>query len=77
LIARRGVSEHVIRQRIERGIAEGDVPKNEDAAKLATYLATLLHGMAVEAASGATEQQLNGIVDIVMRSWPEVSAQAA
>jgi AcrR family transcriptional regulator len=70
LISRRAAGEAALRQRFERAIADGDLPADADPGDLARYLATVIHGMAVQAAGGATRQELRRVVDIALRAWP-------
>src|ERR1700738_4798674 len=42
------------RERFERAVQDGDLPAGADCATLARYTATVLNGLAVQAASGAT-----------------------
>jgi AcrR family transcriptional regulator len=70
LSRRRAGAEALVRRRFERAIDEGDLPRNIDAAKLARYIVTVIWGMSVQAAGGATRAQLNDIADLAMRSWP-------
>jgi AcrR family transcriptional regulator len=72
LMARRARGEQDLRQRFERAIAEGDLPKDSDAADLARYLSAILQGMAVQAAGGTSRAQLRKIAEITLRSWPPV-----
>jgi AcrR family transcriptional regulator len=72
LMARRARGERDLRQRFERGVAEGDLPKETDAADLARYLSAILQGMAVQAAGDTTRAQLRKIAEITLRSWPPV-----
>jgi AcrR family transcriptional regulator len=72
LMARRARGEQDLRQRFERGVAEGDLPKETDAADLARYLSAILQGMAVQAAGDTTRAQLRKIAEITLRSWPPV-----
>jgi AcrR family transcriptional regulator len=71
LAARRLAAETAIRERLERAQAEGDLPSPSDPADLARYLATIIHGMAVQAASGAGREELARIAQTAMRAWPE------
>jgi AcrR family transcriptional regulator len=57
--------------RIGRGIAEGDVPAEVDAAALAAFVTATLHGMAVQARDGAPRATLDAIVDRALTAWPE------
>src|SRR5437899_3082168 len=51
---RRATSEVALRRRLQRAKREGDLPKNSDPAELARYVMTVLQGMAVQGADGAT-----------------------
>ncbi len=70
LIARRKNGEAAIRRRLQRAKAEGDLPGDADPAGLALYIATIVRGMAVEAAGGATRRELRRVVQTAMRAWP-------
>jgi AcrR family transcriptional regulator len=59
-----------LRERFERAVREGDLPAGTDCATLARYIATVLNGLAVQAASGATEKELRQVAAIAMRAWP-------
>ena len=59
-----------LRERFERAAQEGDLPAGADCATLARYVATVLNGLAVQAASGATEQELRLVSAAAMRAWP-------
>jgi AcrR family transcriptional regulator len=59
-----------LRERFERAVHEGDLPAGTDCATLARYVATVLNGLAVQAASGATEKELRGVAAVAMRAWP-------
>jgi AcrR family transcriptional regulator len=59
------------RERFERAVREGDLPAGTDCATLARYIATVLNGLAVQAASGATEKELRQVAAMAMRAWPE------
>jgi AcrR family transcriptional regulator len=58
------------RQRFERAVQDGDLPAGTDCATLARYVATVLNGLAVQAASGATEKELRQVAALAMRAWP-------
>jgi AcrR family transcriptional regulator len=59
-----------LRERFERAVREHDLPADTDCAALARYVATVLNGLAVQAASGATEAELRQVVALAMRAWP-------
>lgn len=72
LAARRAKTEEDLRDRLSRSIAEGDLPSSTDAGDLARYVSAILQGMAVQAAGGASRDQLRKLADMAMRSWPPV-----
>jgi AcrR family transcriptional regulator len=59
-----------LRVRFERAVQDGDLPEGTDCATLAWYIATVLNGLAVQAASGATEKELRLVSAMAMRAWP-------
>lgn len=71
LIARRATGEAAVRERFARAAAEGDLPTGTDAADLARYVMAVMHGMAVQSAGGASREELQGVIDLSMRAWPQ------
>jgi AcrR family transcriptional regulator len=59
-----------LRERFERAVWDGDLPAGTDCATLARYTATVLNGLAVQAASGATEKELRLVSALAMKAWP-------
>jgi len=53
LAKQRAQGELELRQRFDRAVAEGDLPRDVDAADLARFVSTVSHGLAVQAAGGA------------------------
>lgn len=70
LTARRCASEAELRVRLERAKSEGDLPPDSDPEALARYIATLLQGMSVQAAGGASRKELLAVTDLALKSWP-------
>jgi AcrR family transcriptional regulator len=70
LIARRAAGEAIIRERLERAKSEGDLPPASDPVNLARFLATVIQGMAVQAAGGAGPAELRGIARSALNAWP-------
>ena len=70
LIAHRANNEGRLRDRLLRAREEGDLPVDACAGQLARYVMTVSNGMAVQAAAGATRQQLREVVALVLRGWP-------
>ncbi len=71
LSRRRAGAETALRGRFERAVTEGDLPSDVDPAKLAHYVITVLWGMSVQAAGGATRAQLRDTGEMALRAWPE------
>jgi AcrR family transcriptional regulator len=70
LVKRRAASEAALRERFERAVSEGDLPPGSDPADLARYVATLMHGMAVQAAGGTARDELLRVAAMAIRAWP-------
>src|ERR1700758_2518921 len=70
LSSRRAGGEALIRKRLKRAKREGDLPSNVDAIALARFVATVMYGMAVQAAGGAAPKELRAIVDTALGAWP-------
>jgi AcrR family transcriptional regulator len=66
---RRG-AQLALQRRLERAIIERDLPEQTNAEKLARYLITVLWGMSVQAAGGATRQELQEIAATALENWP-------
>ncbi len=70
LCARRSAGEAQLRERFETAKSEGDLPEDADPATLARYVSTVLQGMSVQAAGGASRDDLLAVADMVLKSWP-------
>jgi len=73
LIDRLAAAEVRLRARFERARDEGDLPPDLLPEQVAKLVTTTSNGIAVQAAAGATREQLQGVVDMVLRSFPSVS----
>lgn len=56
-------------QRLDRGIADGELPKGIDRRAIATFYATVQHGMSIQARDGASRKALLTVVDCAMAAW--------
>ena len=72
LASRRAAGVAALRRRFQRAINEGDLPASADASGLARFVATVTHGLAVQAASGASRKELLCVTDMFLRMWPPV-----
>jgi AcrR family transcriptional regulator len=70
LAERRNKSVAMIRERLQRAKREGDLPKDADPASLARFVATVIHGMAVQAVSGVSRAELRRVAATALQAWP-------
>ncbi len=66
----RGKAEKALRDRIKRGIEDGELPANTDAAALAAFYVSITQGMSMQAQDGAKRERLFEIAANAMRAWP-------
>lgn len=67
LALRRAAAETAVMQRLRMSIAAGELPADTCAEDLARFLITVIWGMSVQAAGGATREQLQSIAAITTR----------
>ena len=70
LTALRAAGEALLRRRLQRAKADGDLANGASPADLARYAATVVHGISVQAAGGATRRELRRVADLALRAWP-------
>ncbi|WP_212758078.1 TetR/AcrR family transcriptional regulator [Usitatibacter palustris] len=73
LATKRTEARENMKERIKRGIKDGDVPVGTDASELADFYTTILGGMAQQARDGATTRTLHAVVDRAMTLFPSKS----
>ncbi len=56
-------------QRIRRGAESGDIPENTDIQALGDYVATLLHGISVQARDGVSRDRLLAMTEVAMHTF--------
>lgn len=69
LADRRRHLRDLLRERLARGLAEGELPAGTDAARLADFYITVLHGLSIQARDGVPRAALLGVVDCAMSAW--------
>jgi AcrR family transcriptional regulator len=77
--ANRGIADYLhdmrqerlklIRQRLQRGVREGDLPGGVDLTALAFFYITVMDGLAMQARDGASRKALMNVVDGAMAAW--------
>ncbi|MDQ0363442.1 TetR/AcrR family transcriptional regulator [Catenuloplanes indicus] len=60
----------LLRERFQRALDDGDLPAGSDPALIARYVMTVANGIAVQAAGGATHEELREVVTAALRHWP-------
>jgi AcrR family transcriptional regulator len=70
LNSRRAAIEAALRDRFDRAKSEKDLPPGADPADLARYVMTVIQGMAVQAAGGASRDDLRRVAETALRAWP-------
>jgi AcrR family transcriptional regulator len=69
LLQLRRLAPEAIRQRLERGVADGDLPPTLDLDPIVSFYATVLYGLAVRARDGAEDASLMAAVGGAMAAW--------
>lgn len=67
---RRAKMESLLRERFEKARDDGDLPRSVEPASLAKYVATVSHGIAVQAAGGAGKEDLCRVASLALRAIP-------
>lgn len=62
--------ETSLREKIKRGIKDGNLPTGTDASVLAAHTVAVIQGMSTLARDGATRASLLKVADIAMQCWP-------
>jgi AcrR family transcriptional regulator len=70
--ARQSAPECIVR-RLSQAVAEGEVPPGADLRAIASFYATLAHGLAIRAADGAPRAELMAAVDGAMAAWTTIT----
>lgn len=69
LTARRAEGETILRDRLEQDRAKGALPPDLDPTDYARYIMTVLEGMSVRAAGGASRNELRKVADVALWTW--------
>src|SRR4051812_27254982 len=69
LSRRRAAAETALRRRFERAVAEGELSGADDADRLAGFLMTVIWGMSVQAAGGASRADLERAAKTAIMCW--------
>lgn len=65
----RARTKTVIKGRLDRAVAEGELPASADTDRTAAFYATFLNGASLQARDGAGRADLHGLVELAMAVW--------
>ena len=68
---RRAAVEAAVCRRFEQAVADGELASRADAERLASFLMTVIWGLSVQAAGGASRSDLRRAATTAMACWPE------
>ena len=74
LARHRAEKEGMLRERFEAARKSGDLAKTSNPAALARYLGAIANGICVQAAAGATANELREVAAIALAGWPGAKA---
>jgi AcrR family transcriptional regulator len=69
LRASRAGNVAALRERLERAVAEGELPADLDCEAIATFYATVQQGMSIQARDGASRATLLSVADCALAAW--------
>lgn len=67
----RAAAAIAVQKRFERAIEDGDLDSDTSAGRLANFVITVIWGMSVQAAGGATRAQLQDVAETALQAWPK------
>jgi AcrR family transcriptional regulator len=74
LRASRAGNVAALRDRLERAVAEGELPESVDGEAVATFYATVQQGMSIQARDGASRETLLAVADCAMAAWETLTS---
>lgn len=71
---RRADNVVILEARLERAVAEGELPYGTDCHGIAQYFAAVQHGMSIQARDGASRETLLRIAECAMAGWERLTS---
>ncbi len=65
----RGIVGDRLRERLERAVAEGEIPPSADTHALARFVQSVQHGMSILARDGVSRAELDAVAEVAMAGW--------
>jgi AcrR family transcriptional regulator len=63
-----------LKERLDRGVAAGELPRDVDSGAVALFYATVQQGMSIQARDGASRDMLHAIADGAMAAWDRLTS---
>jgi AcrR family transcriptional regulator len=73
----RAMAKARLRERIQRGVQEGDVAPDTDVNALTDFYSAVINGMSLQAREGASRKAVLAMVETAMRAWPPEAKRPA
>ena len=67
--------QKIFLQRLQRGVAEGDMPAGVNLMALAAFYIAVVDGLSIQARDGASRKSLRATVDCAMAAWDPLVSQ--
>lgn len=77
LAQRRKEIQAALEERLERGIAEGDVPPHANVKAMAAFFMTVMQGLSLRARDGASREAMMQVADAAMAAWDALTSTVA
>src|SRR5262245_44785295 len=71
LAERRASMRALLKERIDRGLREGELARGTDTEGLVDFFSAVFQGMSLQARGGASRKRLLATAEIAMRAWPQ------
>lgn len=68
--------QKLIHRRLQRAVAEGELPASLDVSALASFYTTVIDGLAIQARDNASRRTLKFGVECAMSAWDQMVAEA-
>lgn len=65
-----------LQSRLDRAVAEGELPADADTEALTAFVMTVLHGLSIQARDGAGADVLDAVVAIAMQGWDAMTQRS-
>jgi AcrR family transcriptional regulator len=67
----RGITHRRLKERLKKGVAEGEIPKSSDVDAIARFVQTVQSGMSILARDGANREELEAVAQTAMQGWKD------